>query len=155
MTGYRKTEYLQEMGIPVWQERSVPKGQPAASNAKSAGLKVAVCTDSDSPWLWVIANARLVNSQLLADIRRAAGEPGAGNICYPETTTGLSLEDMIDQQLITRIVLFGLKLDPDDPVRTKSCDILEAPALDALPGSPDLKRKLWTNLQQLMDCQQL
>ena len=28
-------------------------------------------------------------------------------------------------------------------------------ALDALPGSPDLKRKLWTNLQQVMDCQQL
>ncbi len=132
MTAQRRAAYLEAMGIPVWQERSIPKGQLAAVNKKAMQLLVAMCSHSDSPWLWVIADANLENNRLLADIRRAVGDKGNSNICYTDASEGQPLDVIVHEHLVTRIVLFGQELDPCDLVRKKSCDIVEAPSLEAL-----------------------
>lgn len=154
MTSQRHTAYLEAMGIPVWVERSVANTQAAAVNEKSRQPQFVMCSDGDSPWLWVIADARLENKRVFADIRRAVGEQGNSNICYAVSTGGKSLEAMLNESAITRIVLFGQELDTADPVRQKTCAIVEAPALEELAGSVAMKKQLWENLQQLLDPRQ-
>lgn len=154
MTSQGNTAYLEAMGITVWVERGVTNIQAAAASEISRQLHFVMCSDADSPWLWVIADARLESKRILADIRRAAGEQGNGNICYAVSSGGQSLEAMLDERPITRIVLFGQELDTADPVRQKNCDIVEAPALEELAGSVAMKKQLWNNLQQLLDPRQ-
>ena len=155
MTTQRRAAYLEAMGIPVWQERGIPVSQLAAANDKVRQLLVVMCSHSDSPWLWVIADANRENNHLLADIRRAVGDRGDGNICYSATAGGRPLDVIVHEHLVTRIVLFGQELDPRDLVRQKSCDIVEAPSLEALAGSADMKKQLWNNLRQLLDYRQV
>jgi len=155
MTTQRRAAYLEAMGIPVWQERRIPEGQLAAVKQKTRQLLVAMCSHSDSPWLWVIADAKLENNRLLADIRRAVGDEGNSNICCTDASEGQPLDVIVHEHLVTRIVLFGQELDPCDLVRKKSCDILEAPSLEALAGSAVMKKQLWNNLRQLLDYHQV
>ncbi len=155
MTSQRKAAYLEAMGIPVWVDRGVPPGQPVAANKSGNTLQVAMCDSSDngSHWLWVIADDLLLENSLLADIRRAVGETNGSNICHPVEAGGQGLDVIVKQHMVTRIVLFGEDLDPGKAVHDTSCEIVQAPTLQALADAPVTKKQLWQTLQQLLDHQ--
>ena len=155
MTGQGRAAYLEAMGITVWESRNVGLAVPGPANEEAGLLKVSMCSRSDSPWLWVIADQSQKDSGLFADIRRAAGDAGECNICIADPGQGTNLSAITDELLVTRVVLFDQELGADDLVRQKSCDIVEAPSLDVLAGSADMKRTLWNKLQLLLDYQRL
>ena len=156
MTRQHKIAYLEAMGIPVWVARRVPPVQPEAVNVIGSNPKLALCGNSDtgSSWLWVIAGADMQENQLLADIQRAAGDTGKTNMCHPVQTGGQKLGAILEEKLITRLILFGDQIDPGKAAKTGSCDIVRAPSLEALAKSPAMKKQLWKNLQQLLGYKQ-
>ena len=157
MSGQHRANYLEAMGITVWKERNVTRLTEhipeAVANEETAHLLVSVSSRSDSPWLWVLADETPLQQALFRDIRRAVGDAGDSNICFAKNDGEAILSDLLDELLVTRIVLFGQELDADHSLREKSCDIVNAPSLEALAGSSELKKDLWVNLQQLLDFQ--
>ncbi len=171
----RKAAYLEAMGIPVWVARQTlpeiealqpaptaspaakPVAGPTAEKPESADADrpnaFRLCGQDDSGWLWLLGSPDEMQDDLFQDIVCAVlGSPSclAGVI----SAAGEPVSRLVTERLLTRIVSFNADAGRQAAVAIKALDshpvrLLRAPALDELRASPELKRRLWKELQHL------
>lgn len=144
----RRRAYLEALGFDVWIARS----------AAPEGARLGVSTGGGSTLLICASRAGCATA-IASDIARAVGgdavwawlesSPDAGNQC---------LGDLIGNQLITRVLLFG-----PDPARALfqgevpevvgSATVSTAPPLQELAASGIVRRDFWQSLRGLRDTQ--
>jgi hypothetical protein len=134
----RKQAYLEAMGFDVWVVRSSPATRDRLALAPGQGSTLLVC-----------ARAGDRETDLAADIARAVGDDPTWG--WPDPT-GLpdapTLEQAIENGLITRVVVFGREtarqlLGADVPAVLKSSKVAVVADLDELATHGTAKQALW------------
>jgi hypothetical protein len=142
MTDARQRAYLEAMGFDVWVTRPAPSVQNRLALAPGQGSTLLVC-----------ACAADRETVLAADIARAVGDDPAWGWPDPAGRPDApTLEQAIENELITRVVIFGREtaerlLGAEVPAVLKSSAVAVAAGLDELATRGTAKQALW----QLLD----
>lgn len=137
----QRRAYLEAMDIHVWVQKSATGDSPRLSIGPGSGSTLLICRD---------AGERSV--AIAADICRFLG--GDPVWAWPDSEQdpqNPSVKQAVDQQLFTRVVIFGVKLaermfTAGVPAVLSSARILISADLDELALSGVARKALWTKL---------
>lgn len=141
MNEVRRRAYLEALGLDVWLLKAQTQ----------AGVRLVV-NPGRSGTLLICPSPEASVSRFAADIARALGdEPAWGWPDHDGRADALFPEEVVQQQLITRILVFGAGtaaqlFEGAAPDVLGSARILSLPDIDELAGSGAAKLALWEML---------
>lgn len=146
MIGGRQQAYLEAMGIPLWESRSVAQ-QHAPVVAESQGIKLG---PGSGGILLICAIDTEAASKLSNDIGRSLGSVPVW--AWPDgNAAAMDLADAVDENLFTTVAIFGQELAGqffagELPIRLNSASLVLLPAMHDLELHAEARRELWQRL---------
>ena len=137
----QRQAYLEAMDINVWVSKSAIDDSIRLILGPGSGSTLLLCRDAGEP-----------SSQIASDISRYLG--GNSIWAWPDAEqnpASPSVKDAVDQRLITRVIVFGIKLaeqlfDGAVPQVVRSAQTVVSADLDELALSGLARKSLWCSL---------